>query len=106
MAGRSRCHIAQHEIGGAADRSNGGKVPDIAREEYRAGQRCRLREVHADDAAVAGPAGDTVYGDLRPAARCTAEVDDALARPQQAKPIVELDQLEGGARAVAEPPRL
>ena len=35
-------------------------------------------------------------GDLCPATRRAAEIDDAPARPQQTKALVELDQLEGG----------
>jgi hypothetical protein len=45
---------------------------------------------------------DLLYGDLRPAARRRAEVDDAL--PGREKPVgaVDLRQLERRARPVAE----
>ena len=39
--------------------------------------------------------------DLRPAAGRGAEIDDALARREQPVAVVELDQLEGRAGAIA-----
>ena len=65
-----------------------------------------LLEIDANDGAPPGPAADANDGNLDPASRCATEIDDAVARPQQAKALVELDQLEGGARPVAEPTRL
>ena len=49
---------------------------------------------------------DALDRDLRPAAGRAAEIDDPAAGRQQMKALVELDQLEGGARAIAEPLRL
>src|SRR5205807_9144164 len=45
-------------------------------------------------------------GDLCPAARGTAEIDEPHPRPQQTKPVVELDQLKGGARSIPKAVRL
>src|SRR5207302_3068476 len=45
-------------------------------------------------------------GDLRPAARGAAEIDEPHPRPQQTKPVVELDQLKGGARSIPKAVRL
>src|SRR5262249_49959222 len=44
---------------------------------------------------------DPLDRDLDPAAGRAAEVDHARARPQEAELVVELQELEGGARAVA-----
>ena len=46
-------------------------------------------------------AADALRRDLRPAAGRGAEIDDALARLQQAVLVVDLEELVGGARAVA-----
>ena len=49
---------------------------------------------------------DPLGRDLAPAARRAAEIDHAQAARQQVKALVELLQLERGARAVALLPRL
>src|SRR6185437_11663083 len=46
------------------------------------------------------------HGDLRPASGRAAEVDDARARAQDVEAVIELLQLEGGARAIAQAPGL
>ncbi len=52
-----------------------------------------------EHATAAGLSGAHAFDrDLGPAAWRGAEIDDARARPQQPEPIVQLDQLEGGAR--------
>src|SRR6516165_1857203 len=84
------------------NRDEGRRVADISGQQHGAGQRGRLGDIDTDDNPVTADARD---GDLGPAARRAAEIDDTLAKPQQAKALVELDQLEGGARSVAEPPR-
>ena len=76
----------------------------MARDGSRPPGPCLLYTSDAADDEATHP--DPLDGDLRPAARRTTEIDDTLAKPQQPKALVELDQLEGGARAVAEPARL
>src|SRR5262249_13924159 len=44
---------------------------------------------------------DTVCSDLRPPARRRAEIDDPLSRREQAEAVIDLDQLVGGAGAIA-----
>ena len=46
-------------------------------------------------------ASDALCGDLAPAAGRGAEIDDAAAMLEQAIFVVDLDQLEGGARTKA-----
>ncbi len=45
---------------------------------------------------------DALRRDLRPATGRRAEIDDARAALQEMEALVELDQLEGRARAIAE----
>src|SRR5205814_7323358 len=102
--------IAQHEIGraaecGAAMVSDGG-VAKIALQQGRAWDRIGRREVDPDDGAVALLGADPRRGDLAPAAGRAAEIDDPHAGSQQMKALVELDQLESGARAIAEAVRV
>jgi hypothetical protein len=61
-------------------------------------RRLEPREVHAHHAAR-GP--HHLRGDLEPAARPAAEVDHALAHAQQPLALLDLEQLVGGAGAVA-----
>jgi hypothetical protein len=61
-------------------------------------RRLELREVHAHHAARGA---HHLRGDLEPAARPAAEVGYALARAQQPLALLDLEQLVGGAGAVA-----
>src|SRR5438105_908292 len=83
MAGRRRRHVAQHDVGEAAERLAGrrwdGGVANVAGENCGAQQRRGRGKIDADDNSVPADARD---GDLRPAARCTAEIDDPLARAE------------------------
>ena len=104
MAGRRGCHVAQHQIGGAAERgadlSYRFGVAEVALEERCAGQRIGLGQIDADDCRAG------LSRDLTPAARRAAEIDNPRASRQQMKTRVELLQLEGGARPVALAARL
>ena len=62
-----------------------------------------IHAVHVDrhDATAAVGRAHPLGGDLRPAARCGAKVDDFLAGFEQMILVVDLDQLEGGARTIA-----
>src|SRR4051794_13050430 len=64
-------------------------------------KRLDVEEVDADDAPPPLRAADPLRRDLGPAARRGAEIDDALAGLQQAVLVVDLEELECGARAVA-----
>lgn len=109
MAGRRRRHVAQNNIGEAperlSDRRRDGRVVNIGAQNCGAGDRRGLGDVEPHDEAAPGAGANALDGDLRPAARRTAEIDDAPAGQQQAETGIELDQLESGARAVAEPAR-
>ena len=79
---------------------------NIGAQDRSARNRCGLREIDPDDGAAPGASSDALDGDLRPAARRTAELDHPAARQQQPETVVQFDQFEGRARAVAEPPCL
>ena len=68
-----------HQGGGTADGADG-------------------EEVEAEDEGTGGRAGD---GDLKPAAGGGAEVEHAAGAVEEPELVVELEELEGGARAVA-----
>ncbi len=101
---RRRRHVAQYEVGRAAERHangiGGGGIAEIADEKARPGNRVGRVEVDTDHDGV------PLYGDLGPAAGSAAEIDDTPAGRQEMKAGVELDQLEGGARAKPLPLRL
>src|ERR1051326_5616151 len=110
MAGRGRRHVAQDEIGGAAERRpdalGRGGVAEIALEQGRARDRVGCQQIDADHRAAVLAGADPGGSDLGPAARGAAEIDNAHPGPQQMKPLVELDQLKRGARAIAQTVRL
>ena len=104
MPRRRRRHVAEHDIGRPTERLShpvgSRRIAEITGEQGRARHRVGRQQVDADDL---GAARDR---DLGPAARRAAEIDDPPARLQQMEAVVELDQLEGGARAVAKAVRL
>src|SRR4029077_16604245 len=110
VAGGRRRHVAQHEIGRSAQRgadlTGGGKVAEITGQQRSARHGGGLLQVDPDQRAMAFAGADPGGGDLGPAARRATEIDDPYARPQQMVALVELDQLEGGARVVPEAVRL
>ena len=59
-------------------------------------------DIGGDELALALLGADALRRDLRPAAGRRAEIDDARAALQEMEPLVELDQLERRARAIAE----
>ena len=80
VAGCGGSHVAQHDIGRAAergcDRCRRQRLADIAGEQGGAGDRSGIGEVDADNGATTADACD---GDLGPAARRAAEIDNPLA---------------------------
>ena len=77
-------------------------VHEIELQELDAGDRLHRQEVDGDHLAPLPSTDAHPLGrHLGPAARRGAEVDHALAGLEQAVLVVDLDQLEGGARAVA-----
>jgi len=106
MPGRRRGHVAQDDIGETAQRSGERgrrrRITNIGTKQSGAGKRRGLGDIDANDRATTADPRD---GDLCPATWSAAKIDDTPARPQQTKALVELDQLECGTRAVAEPAR-
>ena len=80
MAGRGRRHVAEHEIGRAAERladlAGGGGVGEIALQHRRAGDRVGRVQVDADDGA--------------------APVRPARPRPASSRPAHSRDRRRGG----------
>ena len=100
MAGGVGRHVGEDQVGGAAealeDEADVGVLGDVALEELGAGDRRDGEEVDADHLG-----GTAFEGDLGPAAGGGAEVEDAHAGLEEVAAVVELDELEGGAGAVA-----
>ena len=61
---------------------------NIGAQDRGACNRRGLREIHPDDNAARA---DALDGDLRPAARRTAEIDHPAARQQQPETVVQFD---------------
>jgi hypothetical protein len=69
--------------------------------ELDAGDRLHVQEVDRRDRAATCRTPNAGCGDLRPAPRRRAEIDDAGAGFQEAVTVVEFDQLVGRSRAIA-----
>jgi hypothetical protein len=118
VAGGGRRHVAQDHVGraaeGLAQKAGGILGQEVVAQNGGPRDRLHLLDVDGDDPAAlpalsaGGGAGHPhpLHGDLGPAARGRAQVDDALAGGKEMKPVVELDELEGGPRAVAALARL
>src|SRR3569832_1528323 len=76
-----------------------GLVEEVHHRELDARHLLHRQDVDADDLALLGRA-DALGRDLAPAAGCRAEVDYPRAFPEHARLVVDLGQLEGGARAI------
>ena len=76
-------------------------VEEVHHSEVDAGDGVDIQEIDADHPALALRRAHLRRRDLRPAARRRAEVDHALAGLQQMILVVDLDELERGARAIA-----
>ena len=106
MAGGRRGHVGEDDVGRlagerVADRLRRLVGEEILLEHDDAGKRIHVEIVDRDDARVGVGRAHPAGGDLGPAAGGRAEVDDPLARGEQAEAVVDLDQLVGGAGAVA-----
>jgi hypothetical protein len=77
-------------------------LDQIKADHLRAGHGLHLRRIDGHHAAAARPARrHASHGDLCPSSGRGAEIDDDAPGLQEPQPVVELDQLEGGARPVA-----
>ena len=86
----------------AFSRSGALGVEEVHHLEIDAGDRRHVQEVDRHHPALARrPRRTRSRRHLAPAAGRGAEIDDALAALEEAVLVVDLDQLEGGARAVA-----
>src|SRR5215831_17102866 len=107
MTGRRRRNVAQHDIGKTAklshDRHWDRGVVNVGAQDHCADDRHRLGDIDPDDAAAGA---DALYGDLRPTSRRAAKVYDPRPSSQEPVPIIQLDQLKGGTRPIAETPSL
>ena len=96
----------KHDIGRAAQRRDDlcRRVlgEEIELQHDRAGHRLHRQDVGSDELTLALRRADALRRDLGPAAGRGAEIDHARAALQEMEAVVELDQLEGGARAIAE----
>src|SRR6056297_3165112 len=108
VAGAGGGHVGEHGVGLAAEGGLHGVVgalrEKVELQELDARKRVHLLHVDADDAALgtvraAAVGVDLVDGDLEPAAGGAAEIDDALAGPEEGVPLLDLGQLVGGAAA-------
>ena len=81
--------------------SGASGVVEVHHPEFDARDRLDLEEVDADDAALALGGLDFARGDLAPAARRRAEIDDPPARLEELVFLRHLQQLVGGSRAIA-----
>ena len=102
MAGGVRRHVGEHHVGRPAEHGfqfvRRAGVEKIDLREIDAGDRIHRQEIDGDDAAALRGA-DALGRHLAPAAGRGAEIDHARAFLQEARFVVDLDQLEGGARA-------
>ncbi len=94
-------HVRQDEIGRPAERGDEAVGRFVGHEihfqQHHAGQRLDRQQIDADDDGI----GHYLAGNLRPAARRRAEVDDGLAAFEDMELLVELDELVGGAAPVS-----
>ena len=102
VPGGVRRHVGQHQVGLAGQRRQHRLlrrgVLEIPLQHDGAGDRVHRQQVERHDPAAGR---DAFQRHLGPAARRGAEVDHPGARLQQPDLVVDLEQLEGGARAVA-----
>ena len=105
VAGRISRHVRKHEVGFSVQDClqpvGGVRLEEIEREDMHARERRHFEPVDRDHAPASLAGADPLGRDLAPTARRGAEIDDFRARPQQAIFVIELDQLEGRARAEA-----
>ncbi len=105
MAGGFGRHIGNHRINrpvkGLLDHVRGRWIKEIRLQTGRAGKPFPFKDIKTDDLATALFRPDHINRNLRPAARCRPKVDNAHARTQQVKLVVDFNQLEGRARTIA-----
>ena len=111
VAGGGRRHVAEHHVGRPgqrlAERRRRPGVKEIVAHNDGARHRVHFGDVDGHHPAAAALAGrGTLDRHLGPAARRGAQVDHASAAGQEMEAVVELDELEGGARAITQAPRL
>ena len=106
VSGRGWRHVAEHDIGLArervADQRRRRLVEEVGAQHLRPRDGPHFQQVEREHAAAAGLPGANAFDrDLSPSPRRGAQIDDARARPQQPEAVVQLDQLERGARTKA-----
>ena len=104
VAGRGRCHVGNHQIRRAAQRIHDGFrrfiVEKIHHQQLDARNGRDFEKVDADHAHIVFRRAGDLGGNLRPAARCGAQVDDATRAFQDRVLLVDFQKLEGGAGAI------
>ena len=104
VAGRRRGHVGEHHIGAAIAQQGLELVGGVVGEEVEfqnggAGNGIDGQIVDADHLATPFDGLHALCRDLGPSAGRRAEVDDALAGFEDVIFVVDLDELEGSARA-------
>src|SRR6476660_9484259 len=109
MSGRVGGHVGENAVGRPAEHLLQAcrriRLVEIHHCKVGAGDRIDMQEIDADYAALAFRRTDALCSDLRPAARRSTEIDNALTGFQQMVLVVDLDELERGARTKAFEPR-
>ena len=106
VARRRRRHVAQDHIGRPvqrlfdARRRAGGE--EIESQHRRPRDRVHAADIDGDELALGLARLDPLGGDGGPAARRRAEIDHPLAGAEKTEALIDLDELEGGARTKAE----
>ena len=106
VAGGGRRHVAQNHVRGpaqrGAERCRRALGEEVLGEHPGALERRHLGRVDRQHSPAAGLSGlDPLDRHLAPAPRGGAQVDAARARAKEKEALVALDELDGGARAVA-----
>jgi hypothetical protein len=103
VAGRIRRHVGEHDIGAAVEHLvkvfGRFRIEEVELAEHHARDRRHLENVDRDHLALPVRRADALGRDLAPAAGRGTEVDHAAPGLEHAMLVVDLDQLEGGARA-------
>ncbi len=105
MAGRRRGHIRNHQIRRAADGVDQSlrcvRIEEVELQNGNARQRRHFQEIDCSNADILFRRSGDLGGNLRPASRRSAEIDDAACALEDMVLLVDLQQLEGSTGAVA-----
>ncbi len=99
-------HVGHHDVGAAPEHGlelvRRVVLHEVELREVDAGDLRHVQQIDRDDLALAVDRADALGGDLAPAARRSTEIDHGHAVLQQPVFVVDLEQLESGARAIAQ----